>query len=154
MTMARKPTFWSLPVTVAEIACFCWLVALPANVPNPNVAKIIIAKILDGTSRRRTGRRKFPVLMSSERMCRLRVGRVESHCGVPFSLFSENEALPDGSRPRVWFAFDDSRPLVFFEGEPCSRPRAWFAFDDSRPLVFFAGLRMRWEGERLTNHWR
>jgi hypothetical protein len=24
--------------------------------------------------------------------------------------------LPDGSRPPVWFAFDDSRPLAFFAG--------------------------------------
>jgi hypothetical protein len=127
MTMARKPTFWSLPVTVAEIACFCWLVALPANVPNPNVAKIIIAKILDGTSRRRTDRRKFPVLMPSEHMCRLRVGRDGSVsraiAAYRFPCFSENQALPDGSRPRVWFAFDDSRPLVCF-----------------------AGLRTRWQG--------
>src|SRR5271168_4943365 len=113
MTMARKPTFWSLPVTVAEIACFCWLVALPANVPNPNVAKIIIAKILDGPSRRRTDRRKFPVLMSSGHMCRLRVGRDGSVLRAiaafrfPCSLFSENQALPDGSPPRVWFAFDE-----------------------------------------------
>jgi putative SOS response-associated peptidase YedK len=30
--------------------------------------------------------------------------------------FSENEVLPDGSRPPVWFALDDSRPLAFFAG--------------------------------------
>jgi putative SOS response-associated peptidase YedK len=35
---------------------------------------------------------------------------------VPFSSFSENEFLPDGSRPPVWFAFDESRPLAFFAG--------------------------------------
>jgi putative SOS response-associated peptidase YedK len=41
---------------------------------------------------------------------------VESRCVVPFSSFSENEVLPDGSRPPVWFAFDASRPLAFFAG--------------------------------------
>src|SRR5450631_4096967 len=41
---------------------------------------------------------------------------VESRCAVPFSSFSENEVLPDGSRPPVWFAFDDTRPLAFFAG--------------------------------------
>ena len=37
-------------------------------------------------------------------------------CLVPFTSFSENEVLPDGSRPPVWFAFDESRPLAFFAG--------------------------------------
>ena len=41
---------------------------------------------------------------------------VESRCVVRFSSFSENEVLPDGSRPPVWFAFDESRPLAFFAG--------------------------------------
>jgi len=41
---------------------------------------------------------------------------VESRCVVPFSSFSENEVLPDGSRPPVWFAFNESRPLAFFAG--------------------------------------
>jgi len=41
---------------------------------------------------------------------------VESRCVVPFSSFSENEVLPDGSRPSVWFALDESRPLAFFAG--------------------------------------
>jgi putative SOS response-associated peptidase YedK len=41
---------------------------------------------------------------------------LESRCVVPFSSFSENEVLPDGSRPPVWFAFDESRPLAFFAG--------------------------------------
>jgi putative SOS response-associated peptidase YedK len=41
---------------------------------------------------------------------------VESRCVVPFTSFSENEVLPDGSRPPVWFAFDDNRPLAFFAG--------------------------------------
>lgn len=30
---------------------------------------------------------------------------------VPFTSFSENEVLPDGSRPPVWFALDETRPL-------------------------------------------
>jgi putative SOS response-associated peptidase YedK len=41
---------------------------------------------------------------------------VENRCVVPFSSFSENEILPDGMRPPVWFAFDESRPLAFFAG--------------------------------------
>ena len=41
---------------------------------------------------------------------------VESRCIVPLNSFAENEVLPDGSRPPVWFAFDDSRPLAFFAG--------------------------------------
>jgi putative SOS response-associated peptidase YedK len=41
---------------------------------------------------------------------------IESRCVVPFTSFSENELLPDGSRPPVWFAFDETRPLAFFAG--------------------------------------
>jgi len=41
---------------------------------------------------------------------------VESRCVVPFTSFSENEVLPDGSRPPVWFAFNEERPLAFFTG--------------------------------------
>ncbi len=41
---------------------------------------------------------------------------VESRCVVPFTSFSENEVQPDGSRPPVWFAPDESRPLAFFAG--------------------------------------
>jgi putative SOS response-associated peptidase YedK len=41
---------------------------------------------------------------------------VESRCVVPFTSFSENEVLPNGSRPPIWFAFDESRPLAFFAG--------------------------------------
>src|ERR1700730_1382041 len=41
---------------------------------------------------------------------------VESRCVVPFTSFSENEALPDGTHPPVWFAFDETRPLPFFAG--------------------------------------
>jgi putative SOS response-associated peptidase YedK len=35
---------------------------------------------------------------------------------VPFTSFSENETLPDGKKPPVWFAFDETRPLAFFAG--------------------------------------
>jgi putative SOS response-associated peptidase YedK len=41
---------------------------------------------------------------------------VESRCLVPFTSFSENELLHDGSRPPVWFALDETRPLAFFAG--------------------------------------
>ena len=41
---------------------------------------------------------------------------VENRCVVPFTSFSENEAMPDGSRPPVWFALDETRPLAFFAG--------------------------------------
>src|SRR5450432_4601891 len=41
---------------------------------------------------------------------------IESRCVVPFTSFSENEVMPDGSRPPVWFALDESRPLAFFAG--------------------------------------
>jgi putative SOS response-associated peptidase YedK len=41
---------------------------------------------------------------------------VESRCVVPFTSFSENEVLANGSRPPVWFAHDESRPLAFFAG--------------------------------------
>jgi putative SOS response-associated peptidase YedK len=41
---------------------------------------------------------------------------VEFRCLVPFTSFSENETLADGSKPPVWFALDDSRPLAFFAG--------------------------------------
>jgi hypothetical protein len=37
---------------------------------------------------------------------------IENRCVVPFTSFSENEVLPDGSRPTVWFAFDETRPLA------------------------------------------
>jgi putative SOS response-associated peptidase YedK len=40
----------------------------------------------------------------------------ESRCVVPFTSFSEPEPLPDGSRPPVWFALDETRPLGFFAG--------------------------------------
>jgi putative SOS response-associated peptidase YedK len=36
---------------------------------------------------------------------------VEHRCVVPFTSFSENETLPNGSKPPVWFAFDETRPL-------------------------------------------
>src|ERR1019366_9689642 len=41
---------------------------------------------------------------------------IESRCVVPFTSFSENESLLDGSHPTVWFALDNSRPLAFFAG--------------------------------------
>jgi putative SOS response-associated peptidase YedK len=41
---------------------------------------------------------------------------VENRCVVPFNSFSENEVLPSGARPPVWFALDESRPLRFFAG--------------------------------------
>jgi putative SOS response-associated peptidase YedK len=41
---------------------------------------------------------------------------IESRCVVPFTSFAENEVLPDGSRPPVWFALDETRPLAFFAG--------------------------------------
>jgi putative SOS response-associated peptidase YedK len=40
----------------------------------------------------------------------------EYRCVVPFTSFAENEVLPDGKRPTVWFAFDEARPLAFFAG--------------------------------------
>jgi putative SOS response-associated peptidase YedK len=41
---------------------------------------------------------------------------IESRCVVPFTSFSEPEPLPDGTRPPIWFALDESRPLAFFAG--------------------------------------
>jgi putative SOS response-associated peptidase YedK len=41
---------------------------------------------------------------------------IENRCVAPFTSFSENEALPDGTHPPVWFAFDETRPLAFFAG--------------------------------------
>jgi putative SOS response-associated peptidase YedK len=41
---------------------------------------------------------------------------VEHRCVVPFTSFSENEHLPDGTKPPVWFALDETRPLAFFAG--------------------------------------
>ncbi len=41
---------------------------------------------------------------------------IENRCVVPFTSFSENEALPDGTHPTVWFALDETRPLAFFAG--------------------------------------
>ena len=40
----------------------------------------------------------------------------ESRCVVPLTSFAEHEVLPDGSRPPVWFALDESRPLAVFAG--------------------------------------
>jgi putative SOS response-associated peptidase YedK len=41
---------------------------------------------------------------------------VENRCVVPFTSFAENEQMPDGSRPPIWFALDETRPLAFFAG--------------------------------------
>ncbi|WP_408837145.1 SOS response-associated peptidase family protein [Acidisphaera sp. L21] len=41
---------------------------------------------------------------------------VESRCVVPLTSFSENEVLPNGSRPPIWFALNESRPLACFAG--------------------------------------
>jgi putative SOS response-associated peptidase YedK len=41
---------------------------------------------------------------------------VDSRCVVPLTSFSENEALPNGSRPPIWFALNESRPLACFAG--------------------------------------
>lgn len=41
---------------------------------------------------------------------------VESRCVVPLTSFAENELLTDGSRPPVWFARAEDRPLAFFAG--------------------------------------
>lgn len=41
---------------------------------------------------------------------------MENRCVVPFTSFSENEVLADGSRPPVWFALSEERPLAFFAG--------------------------------------
>jgi putative SOS response-associated peptidase YedK len=41
---------------------------------------------------------------------------VEHRCVVPFTSFSENEHRPDGSKPPVWFALDEARPLACFAG--------------------------------------
>ena len=36
--------------------------------------------------------------------------------GRPVHQLCENELQPDGSRPPVWFALNESRPLAFFAG--------------------------------------
>lgn len=41
---------------------------------------------------------------------------VDYRCVVPFTSFSETERLPDGSRPPIWFAVDETRPLACFAG--------------------------------------
>jgi putative SOS response-associated peptidase YedK len=40
----------------------------------------------------------------------------EYRCVVPFTSFSENEHLPDGRKPPVWFSLDETRPLACFAG--------------------------------------
>jgi putative SOS response-associated peptidase YedK len=41
---------------------------------------------------------------------------LENRCLVPFTSFAENHLQPDGSRPPIWFAFDNTRPLACFAG--------------------------------------
>lgn len=41
---------------------------------------------------------------------------IEHRCVVPFTSFSENETMPDGTRPPIWFALDETRPLACFAG--------------------------------------
>jgi putative SOS response-associated peptidase YedK len=59
---------------------------------------------------------------------------VESRCVVPFTSFSEDEVLPNGTRPQVWFAFDETRPLACFaldlgrEGEARRNDERIFTF--------------------------
>jgi putative SOS response-associated peptidase YedK len=40
----------------------------------------------------------------------------DCRCVVPFTSFSESEALPDGRKPPIWFALARDRPLAFFAG--------------------------------------
>jgi putative SOS response-associated peptidase YedK len=40
----------------------------------------------------------------------------ERRCVVPFTSFSENETLPDGRKPPIWFALGEDRPLACFAG--------------------------------------
>ncbi len=54
----------------------------------------------------------------------------ENRCVVPFTSFAENEVLPDGTRPTVWFALRDSMG------------------SEERPLAFFAGIWTRWTSVR------
>jgi putative SOS response-associated peptidase YedK len=41
---------------------------------------------------------------------------IGNRCVVPLPSFAENEILPNGTRPPVWFALDATRPLAFFAG--------------------------------------
>jgi putative SOS response-associated peptidase YedK len=58
---------------------------------------------------------------------------IENRCVVPWTSFSENEVLPDGSRPTVWFAFDETRPLAFFAGIWTRWTSVRFAFLTTEP---------------------
>ena len=49
---------------------------------------------------------------------------VESQCVVPFTSFSENEVMPDGLRPPIWFALSETRSLAFLESmTSCGVPK-------------------------------
>ena len=41
---------------------------------------------------------------------------VEHRCLVPFTSFAEHEQKPDGTKPPIWFALDESRPAACFAG--------------------------------------
>lgn len=41
---------------------------------------------------------------------------VAHRCVVPFTSFSENQTLADGTKPPVWFALSKERTLAFFAG--------------------------------------
>ena len=41
---------------------------------------------------------------------------VEHRCLVPWTSFAEPERLPDGKSQNVWFAMDETRPLMCFPG--------------------------------------
>jgi putative SOS response-associated peptidase YedK len=40
----------------------------------------------------------------------------ECRCVVRFTSLSENETLPDGRKPSIWFALSEDRPLACFGG--------------------------------------
>ena len=79
---------------------------------------------------------------------------VESRCVVPFTSFSEREALADGSRPPVWFA-KGARELCYFAGiwvpswisrhrltdQPAAKDR--FAFLTCEPNSTVASIHLR-----------
>ena len=62
---------------------------------------------------------------------------LEHRCVVPFTSFSENEVLPDGSRPPVWFALGrrSSAGLLRRDLDAVDqRAQAQGRRDDQRPL--------------------
>ena len=73
---------------------------------------------------------------------------VEGRCVVPFTSLAEREALPDGSKPPIWFALAEERPLACFaeiwtnwtsvrkvkEGETTNDPFAFLTTESSEPI--------------------